>query len=173
MKKIALILAVFTAVLMLASCGEQKASPDETTYAQMVMDKSEGYKPPKDNQKHEYTVTPGLADYDSDGNLIIESTDNRYVYLSEVGYVIFSFDKTTDSCIQVLEVRKLESEEEASKFLTDHVAELMASGNYTNVHQAKNHVVFTVSLDNPIYGKYMKLTRADVEKDMPETLKCS
>lgn len=177
MKKIAFILAVITAVLMLASCGDKK---DNVVTEDVYIDVNTGKKidkngNPVNENKHEkiYDVTPGLADYDSEGKLIVKSTENRYVYLSELGYIIFSFNQKSDGCIQVLEVRSLEDEEKAAEYLKEHIVEMMSSGYYTNVNSAGNNVVFTVSLDNPIYGKYLKLTRADVEKDMPEEMKCN
>lgn len=175
MKKIALILAVITAVLMLASCGDDKENVNVVT-EDVHIDVNTGKK--TNNNKSNtpgktYDVTPGIQDYDNDGNLILTSTANRYVYHADLGYVIFSFDQNTDSCLQVLEVRSLDSEEAAKEYLTKNVAEMMSSGNYLNVQQAKNNVIFTVSLDNPLYGKYLKLHRSDVETDMPEALKCN
>lgn len=167
-----LALAMIFAALCLFSCGEEKEAPADTTYADMVFDKSGKNTPATDNQKHEYTVTPGVADYDSDGNLILKSTDNRYVYLKENGYIIFSFSSTTGNCFQVLDVRTFADEEKAAEFLSENVVEMMNSGYYANVNQSGKHVVFTVTIGHPTYSKYLKEGGRDgVTADFPEELK--
>ena len=172
MKKIALVLAIIALTLpLLASCSKDENANVITHDRYVDVNNPNGT--PSTQAHKNYEVTPGVRDYDNDGNLIVTSTDNRYVYKSDLGYIIFSFNQKSDTCFQVLEVRALEDEEKATQYTTEHVVEMMNSGNYVGVNQAGRYVVFTVSVENEIYGKYLALTRADVEKDMPESMKCN
>lgn len=167
MKKLTAIVLIASALLFcLASCKKEDKDADTTYLPGQTFTVSE-----TTAKAPEKTVTPGADDYDSDGNLILKSTANRYVYNKESGYVIFSFNASTGSCFQVLDVKEFDSEEEADKYLSENVVEQMASGEYTNVIKNGKYVVFTASVDNTAYGTYLKGDRAAVEKAFPDDLK--
>lgn len=165
-KFFAVILAM-AAVLCLAACSDNKENDADSTYAPgQVLEVAQ-----TTGNTHYYEVTPGVSDYDSDGNIILTSTDNRYVYVKETGYIVFSFVASSNACYQVLDVKSFADEEAAAKYLTENVAQLMATGDYTNVQQNGRYVVFTVSLTHSVYGDYLKGDRSHVESIFPDDLK--
>ena len=167
-KAVVLIISLTALMLCLAACGNSKKENADTTYApgQVVYVNDDTTATQK-----EYDVTPGVSDYDEEGKLILTSTDNRYVYVKETGYIVFSFNEKTDTCFQVLDVKSFDSEEAALEYLSQNVTEQMSSGNYTNVVQNGKYVVFTASIDHPAYGEYLKSDRSTVERIFPDELK--
>ena len=174
MKKTALFLAILMLIsCVLASCSEAIDEPKTVTVVKYV-DVNTGKEIGGSNIKNKNrttTVTPGISDYDNDGNLIVESTDNRYVYKTPEGLVIFSFSASSSSCIQVLFAVPMKDEATASQYLTENIVELMNSGKYLNVVQNGRYIVHTMALADEGYGKYLKGDKLSVSKDFSDDTK--
>lgn len=76
-----------------------------------------------------------IVEYDSEGNFIITPADNRKVYPTDEGYVVFCFENNTVKKIQTVTV--CESAEDAARKVIDYYAEngtdgvaVFASGEY-------------------------------------------
>lgn len=165
-RTLAFLLIVSAMLLCLVSCQKEENNAD-TTYApgQTFTIAETTAKAP------EIQVTPGTADYDGEGNLILTSTDNRYVYKKDSGYIIFTFNASTNTCYQVLDVKEFDSEDSALQYMKENVVEQMGSGEYANVVNNGKYVVLTATLNHSVYGEYLKGNRQTVEKIFPDDLK--
>lgn len=114
--------------------------------------------------------TADMSDFDSDGNFILTSNKDRYVYLTEYNnYIVFKFSGSAVYGVEV--VSAFENSEAAEQYLRDNIVSLMDSGEYSNVSTQGKYVIYAAALDGEKYGKYYKGSRADVEADFASYVK--
>ncbi len=151
MKKIiSLLLAVVMVATVLCACASQGgAAPKDTTAG--------------DTQKLPSYAGQSVSDYDSNGNLILTSSENRKVYPYESGYAIFTFNG--ESVSKILRVIEFEDEESAEDYLTSTARDQVEKGEIpTTMRRNGVYVVINVGFDpeNPGIGEYYNKTKTQI-----------
>lgn len=112
-KSLSLILLVCMLLVALASCSSGgNASPNGATTTKAPLDST-------------YNETK-IEEYDSEGNYILTSTDERAVFPTSYGYVVFAF--TGNAIRKISIVQEFETEKEALDFVVSYMQENGSSG---------------------------------------------
>lgn len=148
MKKIvSLLVLVSMLTLALCSCGSSVGSTDNTGPA----DTTDAVTLP------DY-VNQTIKEYDSEGNFLLTSTDNRIVYAYKSGYVVFTFLGQTVNKIQ--EVKSFKTEEEAAQFVITYMQENGKDGG--NAFANGKNAVITCGADYEVLGDYYTMTKSAI-----------
>ena len=149
MKKIiSLFLAVVMVATVLCACASQGGvAPKDTTA--------------EDTQKIPSYAGQSVSDYDSNGNLILTSSENRKVYPYESGYAIFVF--TGETVAKITRVLEFEDEAAAEEYLTSTALEQVEKGEVpTTMVRNGSYVVIKVGYEEEGLGQYYVKTKTDV-----------
>ena len=152
MKKIfSLILAAVILAASLVSCGGtgnvENTGPAETTASGKLPD----------------YAGQNVPDYDSEGNFILQSSENRVVYSYESGYAVFTFAGSTVKKIQ--QVLVFDDEDAAAKYVNDVAVEAVNKGEIPpTMSTSGNYVILAVGVSNDSkeLGYYYTQSRATV-----------
>ena len=121
-----------------------------------------------DTTEADTTVSlPNLdSNYDSKGNYILTSSENRKVYTVAGGYIVFSF--LGNAVQEIDQVYSFDDETAAAEFADKCVKEDGYNRSAVNVNG--NLVIVDVGFDaaSDGYGKYYIYDRAKVEQDFAE-----
>ena len=159
MKKIfSLILAAVITAATLASCAGTQApentGPVETTASGKLPD----------------YAGQTVRDYDSEGNFILQSSEDRVVYTYGTGYAVFTF--AGESVKKIQQVLTFESEEAAQQYVSDTVRAANDKGEVPPTFQVnRNYVIVQVGLssDKKDLGFYYTQSRAKVAASFEST----
>lgn len=152
MKKIfSLILAAVITAATLASCAGTQAPENTGPVETTASGKLPGY------------AGQTVNDYDSEGNFILRSSEDRVVYTYGTGFAVFTF--AGESVKKIQQVLTFESEEAAQQYVNDTALAAIDKGEVPPTMRAnKNYVIVQVgsSSDKKDLGFYYTQSRAKV-----------
>ena len=145
-KSVALILVLVALLSVLCSCqssGNGKNSgPDVTTNATTLPS----------------YVNHSVKEFDSEGNFILTSSDNRIVYEYDGGYVVFTFNGQAVKKVQ--EVKEFESEELAAQYVVSYMQDNAKNG--ANAFATGKYAVISCSAEHEDLGKYYHMSKSEI-----------
>ncbi len=101
---------------------------------------------------------PKIDEFDEDGKFILDSTEDRKVYPTEDGYVVFSF--SGESLVRLHHVIDMESKEEAVDFIVTYMHDHGKDGG--NARISDDLVILNVYSQDDEYFKYYAKTKSQI-----------
>lgn len=152
MKKIiSMALALIMSASAFCACASQGSVKADETPTQQITQELPSY------------AGQSIQDYDSNGNIILTSSENRKVYPYESGYAIFTFNGEAVS--KILKVIEFEDEESAEDYLTSTARAQVEKGEIpTTMRRNGVYVVINVGFDpeDPRLGEYYNKTKTEI-----------
>ena len=162
MKKIiCLMLALLMVASVLAGCAAGTGSGTQTTH---------DHDHETESQKLPDYVGQNIHDYDSEGNFILASSENRVVYTYESGYVVFTFTGETVQKIQ--QVLVFADEAAASEYLNKVALEAIDKGEVPPTMALNGKLVIvavSLSTDSKSLGYYYTQSKTKVTEAFEKT----